>query len=500
MANREGRPAGVEDARGRGAASRRIGIIGAGPGGICAAIKLLAAGFRDVVLLEQANGIGGTWWHNRYPGLSCDIKSHLYSFSFAPKLDWSRPYGTRDEIHAYLEEVVRTHHLAERIRFGTRIEHAAWSDESATWTLGSAAGESFVFDVVVASVGLFGDLRWPEIEGLASFAGRSFHTARWDHEQSLEGARVAVIGSAASAVQLIPEVAKVAERLVVFQRSPNWVLPKEDTPWTDEQIAAFRADPDLVARSRDEIFAQLDGLITFSDRDALALATEAGRRAIAVVNDPELRRKLTPSTPYGCQRPLMSNDYYPTFNRPNVALVTEPIERITPDGVRTSDGVEHRVDTLVIATGFAATSFLATIDVVGRDGATLAAAWKQGAHAYLGITTAGFPNLFMLYGPNTNNGSILFMLECQADYVVRTLEWMEADGIGSVDVRPEVEARYNEELQRDLDGIGVWAAGSCTNYYRGPSGRIVTQWPHGMREYRRRTERPEPSDFRVRAR
>jgi cation diffusion facilitator CzcD-associated flavoprotein CzcO len=352
-----------------------------------------------------------------------------------------------------------------------------------------------LFDVVVSAVGMFGGLRWPEIEGLASFAGTAFHTARWDAEHRLEGRRVAVIGSAASAVQLIPEVARVVEKLHVFQRSPNWVLPKDDVPWTSEQIGAFRADPAVVARSREEIFTQLDGVITFSNPQGLALATEAGRRAIAVVADPEVRRKLTPATPYGCQRPLMSNDYYPTFNRPNVELVTEPIRRITAGGVETEDGVERRVDTLVLATGFAATSFLSTIDVVGRQGASLADAWADGAHAYLGITTAGFPNLFMLYGPNTNNGSILFMLECQADYVVRVLAWMDAERLGWVDVRPEIEARYNEQLQRDLDGVGVWAPGGCSNYYRGPSGRIVTQWPHGMVEYRRRTGRLEPGDF-----
>lgn len=476
-------------------AARRIGIIGAGPGGICAAIKLLGAGHRDVVLLEQASGIGGTWFHNRYPGLSCDVKSHLYSFSFAPKLDWSRLYGTRDEIQAYLEEVVREHRLAERIRFGVRVERATWSDERGEWTLHAADGATHVFDVVVAAVGMFGGLRWPAIEGLESFRGRAFHTARWDDEHPLDGQRVAVIGSAASAVQLIPEVAKVAQRLHVFQRSPNWVLPKEDVPWTSEQLAAFRADPGLVARSRDEIFTQLDGVITFSSPQGLALATEAGRRAIAAVEDPDVRRKLTPTTPYGCQRPLMSNDYYPTFNRPNVELVTEPIRRITADGVQTEDGVERAVDVLVIATGFAATSFLSTIDVVGRQGASLAESWADGAHAYLGLTTAGFPNLFMLYGPNTNNGSILYMLECQADWVVRALAWMDAEGLGWVAVRPEVEARYNEQLQRDLDGVGVWAPGGCSNYYRSPSGRIVTQWPHGMVEYRRRTERLEPGDF-----
>jgi cation diffusion facilitator CzcD-associated flavoprotein CzcO len=474
---------------------RRIGVIGAGPGGICAAVKLRAAGFDDFVLLEQASGVGGTWWHNRYPGLSCDIKSHLYSFSFAPKLDWSRPYGTRDEIQSYLEELVDAHRLRERIRFDTKVAEARWNDDRSEWTLTTASGESFVFDVVVAAIGMFNELNWPEIDGIESFAGRRFHSARWDLEHRLDGARIGVIGSAASAVQLIPEVAKVARQLAVFQRSANWVVPKEDLPWTDEQIEAFRADPDAVARLRAEIFEQLDSALTFSNPQWLELAKDACRRAIAVVEDPEVRRKLTPVVPYGCQRPLLSSDYYPTFNRSNVELVVEPIRRITADAVVTSDGAERRIDTLILATGFKTTAFLSTIDVAGRGGVDLATSWSDGAHAHLGITTAGFPNLFMLYGPNTNNGSILYMLESQADYVARVLEWMDAQGLGWVDVRPDVEVRSNEQLQRDLDGIGVWAAGNCHNYYRGPSGRIVTQWPHRMSEYRRRTERPDPNDF-----
>ncbi len=473
----------------------RIGIIGAGAGGISAGVKLGAAGFDDLVILEQADGIGGTWWHNRYPGLTCDIKSHLYAFSFAPKLDWSRPYGSRNEIQAYFEEVVDAHRLRERMRFDTQVMSASWDDDRSEWTLTAASGETFVFDVVVACLGMFNKLNWPEIAGLETFAGPTFHSAGWATEHRLDGERVGVIGSAASAVQLVPEVAKVAGQMYVFQRSANWVLPKDDTPWTAEQVEGFRVDPDSVARLRQATFDQVDGAITFSNPQLLELATQAGLGALAVVEAPEVRRKLTPTAPYGCQRPLVSNDYYPTFNRDNVELVTEPIRYITPDGVVTADGLERQVDTLIFATGFKTTSFLAAIDVTGRRGSRLAECWADGAHAYLGITTAGFPNMFMLYGPNTNNGSIIYMLECQADYVVRVLEWMDGKDLAWIGVRPEVEARYNEQLQRDLDAIGVWAADGCHNYYRGASGRIETQWPHSMSEYRRRTEVPDPDDF-----
>jgi cation diffusion facilitator CzcD-associated flavoprotein CzcO len=281
----------------------------------------------------------------------------------------------------------------------------------------------------------------------------------------------------------------------VFQRSANWVLPKEDTPWTEQQLDDLRADPGEVARLRKEVFDVVDRTITFSNPEMLDLATQAGLRAISVVEDPITRQALTPTAPYGCQRPLISNEWYPTFNRRNVELVTVPISHVTADAVVTADGAEHMVDTLVLATGFHTTAFLAAIDATGRGGLHIADAWAEGAHAHLGITTAGFPNLFMLYGPNTNNGSIIYMLVCQADYNVRTLEWMEAKDVDWVDVRPDVEARYNEQLQHDLDTIGVWAADGCHNYYRGASGHIETQWPHSMSEYRRRTEVPDPDDF-----
>jgi cation diffusion facilitator CzcD-associated flavoprotein CzcO len=474
---------------------RRIGIIGAGPGGIGAAIRLIEDGHDDVVLLEKASGVGGTWWHNRYPGLSCDIQSHLYAFSFAPKYDWSRPYGTRDEIHAYMEEVVDRYGLRERIRFDTSVAAARWDDDRAVWILTTGSGEELEFDVVVAALGMFNELNWPDIPGRDDFAGTQFHSARWDWDHDLSGEHVAVVGSAASAVQFVPEIAKDVGQLYLFQRAANWVLPKEDTPWNEEQIAQFLANPDDVATSRREIFERVDGNLTFSNPEMLKLATEAGRRAMEVVEDPEVRRKLTPTVPYGCQRPLISNDYYPTFNRPNVELVTAPIERITPHGVVTADGAERRVDTIILATGFATTKFLSAIDVTGRDGRDLAKSWADGAHAYLGITTAGFPNLFMLYGPNTNNGSIIYMLECQAEYATRAIRWMDTEGYAWIDVKPEVEARYNEQLQREMEMVGVWAAENCHNYYRGAGGHIVTQWPNSMSEYRRRTEHVDPDAF-----
>ena len=306
-----------------------------------------------------------------------------------------------------------------------------------------------------------------------------------------------MIGSAASAVQFIPEIAKEVGQLYVFQRAANWVLPKLDAPYTEEEREHFRQNPEAVLTLRQEIFDRVDPAITFSNPEMLDLATAAGLRNIEVVEDPEVRRKLTPSVPYGCQRPLISNEYYPTYNQPNVELVTDPIARVTTDAIVTADGTERRVDTLVIATGFETTRFLSAIDVTGRKGLELGDAWADGAHAYLGITTAGFPNLFMLYGPNTNNGSIIYMLECQAEYAVRAVQWLDADDLASIDVKPDVEAEYNDALQHDMSSVGVWAAGNCHNYYRGAGGQIVTQWPHSMSEYRRRTETIDVDAFDV---
>lgn len=476
---------------------RRIGVIGSGAGGICTGVRLLDAGFDDFVVLEKASGVGGTWWHNRYPGLQCDIASHLYSFSFAPFWPWRRPYGDGPEIQAYLEHVVDTYGLGPHIRFDTPVQSATWDDAGCRWRVRTGSGEELEFDVLVAALGMFNELNVPDIPGLEGFRGTSFHSARWNWEHDLSGERVGVIGSAASAVQFIPEIAPVVGQLYVFQRSANWVLPKIDTPYTEAELEHFRAHPEEVLALREQTFARIDPTITFQDPELLRRQTEIGLEAIAVVEDPEVRRKLTPTAPYGCQRPLLSNNYYPTYNRPNVELVTERIDRITEHGIVTVDGVEREVDTLVLATGFQTTRFLSAIDVTGRGGRRLQEAWADGAHAYLGITTAGFPNLFMLYGPNTNNGSIIYMIECQVDYVMRMLERMEADRLAWVDVKPEVEARYNDELQRDMEKVWVWDAANCHNYYRAPSGRIVTQWPHSMSEYRRRTETPDFDAFEV---
>jgi len=456
---------------------RRIAIVGAGPGGLCMGIRLKGAGIEDFAILEKAGSVGGTWQHNRYPGCACDIPSHLYSFSFAPKHDWSRPYASQPEILAYLEDCAARYGLLPHCRFGDAVQRARWDETAASWTLDLASGRSFVADVVVSAVGMFNELAVPALPGLESFAGTRFHSARWKREHDLAGETVGVIGSAASAVQLVPEIVKQARQVHLFQRTANWVVPKQDEPFTDALLERFRSDPAFGHAVRQKIFDSLGGPGIFAGVRAEMEA--ACRASLAVVNDPEVRARLVPDHPWGCKRPLLSNDYYPAFNRPNLELVTDRIAQITPTGVRTADGRERRLDTLILATGFATTKFLSAIDVVGRGGTSIADAWCDGAQAYKGVATAGFPNLFMLYGPNTNSDSIITMIEYQADHVLRQIERIERDDLAWIDVKPAAMAAYNDALQREIAAIELWQAG-CTDYYRAPSGRLVTQWPHSM--------------------
>ena len=456
--------------------------------------RLRDEGFHDFVILERSDGVGGTWNFNRYPGCECDVPSALYSFSFAPKPDWSKPYGTQPEILAYMQDLAERFDLLAHCRFGCSVSAAVWDESAARWTLTLADGSTETADVVVSAIGMFNGLTWPQIEGLDDFAGTVFHSGQWDWEHDLAGRRVAVIGSAASAVQFVPEIVGVAGQVHLFQRTANWVLPKADTPFTEEQLNAFRADPAPLLAFRAEVETNMNKGMTFAFPEVNAQREAIGRAAIDVVVDPEVRRKLQPDHPYGCKRPLASNTYYSSFNRPNLELVTDAIERITVDGVVTVDGIERSVDTIILATGYTASRYLTAIDVVGRDGVRISDAWSDGAQAHLGITTAGFPNLFMLYGPNTNNGSILTMIEHQVDHVLAHLRRMDVDDIRWIDVKPDVMRSYNDELQEAIAGVVVWQAG-CPGYYRSASGRVVTQWPYSMIEFQTRTATIDPTAY-----
>lgn len=474
----------------------RVVVIGAGPGGISTAYYLRQAGFTNFTIFERDGDVGGTWQRNRYPGLACDVWSHVYSFTFALNPSWTRSYAAQPEILEYMRKTVTDLDLWPHIRLNTAVASAAWDDGSCTWVVTTDSGEEIAADVVISGQGMFGELKFPDIEGLGLFEGEAMHTGAWDESVDLAGRRVAVIGSAASAVQSIPEIAKVAGRLRVFQRSPNWVLPKEDVEHTPEQLHQFHTDPVALQEYHNGIMAFVGPSIPFSNPEINGAAEWIAAVAISEVNDPKLRVKLTPQTPWGCMRPLFSNDYYPTFNRPNVELVTDPIERITTTGIVTSDGTAREFDVIVFATGYVVDKFASRIPITGRGGRSLDDAWADGAQAHLGITTAGFPNLFMLYGPNTNQGSLIPMIEYEAQYAVKTIQAMDATGIDWVDVKPEVMGAYNAELEAALGGVEVWKGG-CSHYYLSESGRMVTQYPWSMFNFREAVSRPDLEDFDV---
>jgi len=472
----------------------RIAIIGAGPGGLCMAIQLKRAGFNNFVLLEQSDAVGGTWNRNRYPGCACDLPALLYSFSFEIKPDWSRPYAPQSEILEYMEHCAEKYEILPHCRFNTTVKGATWSEDTACWTVELDTGQTLEADVVVSAIGMFNELVWPDIDGLDTFTGTSFHSAHWDWDHDLKGKTVGIIGSAASAVQIVPEIVEEAGQVHLFQRTANWVMPKMDDPSSEEDLDRLRNDPAATRALRQVIFEQVDAGMTFSNPDALAELEASVLGAIEEVKDPELREKLRPQHPFGCKRPLLSNSYYPAFNRSDLELVTDPIDRVTKNSILTADGTERRVDTLVIATGFRATKYLSAIDVRGRGGQSIEEAWSDGASAYLGVTTAGFPNLFMLYGPNTNNGSIIEMIECQVDHALQLIGRITDEDLGWIDVRKQPMEHYNDDVQEAIQGVDVWQAG-CNGYYRTPSGRIVTQWPLSMSEFRKRTSHFDSSAF-----
>jgi cation diffusion facilitator CzcD-associated flavoprotein CzcO len=474
----------------------RILVIGAGPGGIISAYQFRQAGYTNVKVLERDGDVGGTWQRSRYPGLSCDVMIHAYSFSFNLNPSWPRSYASQPEILDYMRATVDKLDLWPMIHLNTGVTGATWHDDSAEWVVTTTTGETLVADVVISAQGMFGEVKLPDIAGRGTFAGTLIHTGEWPHDLEIANKRVAVIGSAASAVQSIPEIAKVASHLTSFQRSPQGVLPKEEFPIPAEQIEEFTQNPEALQGYRDAIMNYIGPNAPFSNKEILGGAEWAGAVAISGVEDPTTREGLTPHVPWGCFRPLFSNDYYPAFNRPNVELVTAGIERITPKGIVTADGVEREFDVIVCATGYVVDKFAARIPVTGRDGRSLDDEWADGPEAYLGVTSTGFPNLFMLYGPNNNAGSLIQMAEYEVGYVLELLDQMNKADADWIDVRRENMNAYNSELQAAIAGVEVWHAG-CGHYYESPSGKIVTQYPFSMFHYRDSVANPDLSPFEL---
>jgi cation diffusion facilitator CzcD-associated flavoprotein CzcO len=479
--------------------SPRVVIIGAGFGGLAAAVALRRRGIDDLVIIERTDGIGGTWRQNVYPGAACDIQSHLYSFSFAPNRAWSRTYAYQPEILAYLKTVADDFDLRRHLMLATTVRAMVWNSQALHWDLQLAAadGERMIAaDIVVSAVGLFGDVRYPDIDGLADFAGDLMHTARWDTTVELTGKRVAVIGTGASGVQVVPELTGTAAQLTVFQRTPPWMVPKEDRAYSTEELARFGRMPWASRRERWRLWKlQHDNTALTPDHPRLAAVQEVSenflRRHVA---DEGLRDALTPHYPFRCKRVLLGEKYYVALQHPHVDLVTDPIERVRGGSIFTESGDTFDVDTIVMATGFDTSSYLSGIDVIGIDGESLHNRWGLDPRAYLGVAVSGFPNFFMLYGPNTNQGanSIIYILEAGARLAASAAGLIARRG-GFVDVRPEAEHRFNEQIYAELERT-IWTR--CDSYYRSPTGRIVTQWPHSELDYARATWRLRSQDWR----
>ena len=475
-----------------------IAIVGAGFGGLGAAIRLKQQGNDDFLVLERAPDIGGTWYANGYPGCQCDVPSNLYSFSFAPKPDWTHSYPEQPQILEYIHDCARRFGVDDHIRLNCELTGARWVADEGRWHIETSDGE-LAARVLIAAPGLLSEPTLPLIPGLERFGGTIFHSAAWDHSHDLSGERVALFGTGATAVQIAPRIQPLVERLHVFQRTPPWVLPHADRPISPRLQQLYRSAPALQKLARGGVYAMREGLaVAMAYEPRLLKAAELIARAHLrrQVPDPEMRRRLTPDYSVGCKRVLLSNEWYPTLMAPNAELVTAPVGEITERGVLTSDGVEREIDTIVCATGFTPTDPPIARRLHGGGGQSLSEVWNGSPQAFLGTTVAGFPNLFLLYGPNLNLGhsSIVYMLEAQIHYVMEALRSMRVRGAGSIEVRPEVQEGWNDEIQRRLRRT-VWNTGGCQSWYLDANGRNSVQWPDFTFMFRRRVDRFDPDDY-----
>ena len=483
----------------------RIAVIGAGFGGLGTAIRLKQAGIDDFVVLERGDDIGGTWRDNSYPGCACDVPSHLYSYSFAPNPDWSRAFSSQPEIQAYLQRCADEFGVRPHIRLGAAVEEARWDQSLQRWRLRTARGE-VTARVLVAAQGPLSDPSLPAIAGLSTFEGETFHSATWDHDYDLTGKRVAVVGTGASAIQFIPHVQPLASKLTVFQRTAPWVMPRRDRAINAWEKKLYRRVPAAQRALRAGIYWTRELMVpalTGNDR-MLSLGEKQGRKFLRrQIADPKLREKLTPHFRLGCKRVLLSNDYYAALSQPNTEVVTDAIAEVVPEGIVTrgpkGEPITHPVDAIIFGTGFHVTDVPLAAKLIGKDGRTLREHWDEGGMSALhGATVPGFPNLFLLIGPNTGLGhnSIIFMIESQLKYVLGALRAMEQTGAATIEPRAAVQQAYNEDLQQQLRGT-VWNTGGCASWYLDSNGRNTTLWPTFTFRFRRLVRRFDLADYEL---
>lgn len=471
-------------------------IIGAGFGGIGAAIELRKHGFRQIKILDKAPELGGTWHHNTYPGAACDVPSHLYSFSYAQRRDWDRLCPLQSDILSYLRQVARDFEIEPLMVPNAAVQSCEWDETKTRWTISAEDGREWGADAIVIATGQLHQPAYPRIPGIETFAGHSFHSAEWDHEYDLSGKKVAVIGSGASAVQFVPEIAKQVSKLTVFQRSGNWFMPRRNRPYPALWRAMIGHVPGVQNLRRRFVFNYGEALTAMIRNPKTVGRVGKLRSALFMrwqVRDPELRRRIWPDYTFGCKRVLFSSLFLPALGRSNVELVDDPVTAVTPKGVVAGSGLEYEADCIIWGTGFRTNDFMFPMRVTGVDGVELEEEWEGGAHAHLGITVPGFPSMFVMYGPNTNTsgGSIIFYLEAQAAYIRRAVEAMRDRG-GAIAVRPEVEAATDRAVQSRFTGT-AWT--QCDSWYRDEDGRIVANWPGYMREYAEATSTLDPAEY-----
>ena len=463
-----------------------VAIVGAGFGGIATGVKLKQAGIHTFTIYESSLGIGGTWWDNTYPGAEVDVGSYLYCFSFKSQA-WNRTHARQPELQKYLEETVDEFGLRPHLRLDVTVERAAWDDDRNVWQVHLDDHAVHECHVLVSGVGFLNVPRYPSWPGLEDFEGPKFHTARWEHQHDLTGKVVAVVGTGSSGTQVVPAIQPIVKKLYVFQREPGWVMPKGERDLSDEE----RAILDKRWRGRQERWRQRylleknlrGGRINRVGTKANKAREEVCRKYIAreFADRPDLREAVTPSYPYPGKRPVLATTFYPALKNENVELIPRAVSSVTRTGIVDTDEVERAVDVIVLATGFQPANYLARLPVVGRDGGTLQEYWAGEPHAYLGITVPGFPNFFMLYGPGTNGGEIVIMLESQAEYALRAIKRMIRAGVSAIEVKPRFEAAWNRWLQAKMEGTS-WTM--TNNYFKSPTGKVVTQWPYGNLHYR----------------